>query len=60
MRLLACEEKAVSLRVSPRMVKVGLTDLSGGQIQLVVWDNEHVKGFLTYAECILGELMKDF
>lgn len=40
--------------------KVELPGPSGGQIQLAIWGYEHVKGFLTYAECILGELFKNF
>lgn len=58
MRLLACEEKAVCLRASPRIVSkwdsrsLLRADAVGGL------EYEDVKGFITHVKCILGEPVK--
>lgn len=61
MRLLTCEEKTVSLRASPRIVsKCNFQAFLEGRSDWGVRNYEHVKGFLTYAECILGEPVINF
>ena len=61
MRLVTCEEKAVSLRASPRIVSKGNSQaFLEGRFGWGVRSYEDVKGFLTYTECILGEPVRNF